>query len=105
MEVSRILRRAAALAIAGAAGLALSTSASASVVYDFAGATGNYQLTVTQVGTEFNYELTVNPWNAEALGLFIDLGDFDLGLDLQIDDAGDRAHPHLRIVRGGAQFS
>lgn len=36
---------------------------------------GNYIFTVTDTGTEFNYSLTVSPWNAEALGLFIDLGD------------------------------
>lgn len=35
---------------------------------------GNFVFTVTDTGTEFNYSLTVSPWNAEALGLFIDLG-------------------------------
>lgn len=37
---------------------------------------GSYQFTVNHnPGTStFNYNLTVNPWNAEALGLFIDLG-------------------------------
>lgn len=39
---------------------------------------GNYIFTVTDTGTNFNYSLTVNPWNAEALGLFIDLGSADL---------------------------
>ena len=41
---------------------------------------GNYIFTVTQGGGFFNYNLTVNPWNAEALGLFIDFGNVDLGV-------------------------
>ena len=38
---------------------------------------GNYILTITDTGVTnlFNWNLTVNPWNAEALGLFVDLGD------------------------------
>ncbi|MDS4071033.1 MAG: PEP-CTERM sorting domain-containing protein [Candidatus Competibacter sp.] len=39
---------------------------------------GNYILTVTDIGTQFNWNLTVNPWNAEALGLFVDLGNADV---------------------------
>jgi len=35
---------------------------------------GNYTLTINHVGNQFSYNLTINPWNAEALGLFIDLG-------------------------------
>lgn len=35
---------------------------------------GNYVLTINHVGNQFSYNLTINPWNAEALGLFIDLG-------------------------------
>ncbi|MBL0292151.1 MAG: hypothetical protein IPQ15_16295 [Betaproteobacteria bacterium] len=37
---------------------------------------GNYILTITETGESnlFNWNLTVNPWNAEALGLFVDLG-------------------------------
>jgi hypothetical protein len=55
--------------------------ASAAVVYsDFQpqSSTGNYQLTVTDVGTSFNWQLTVNPWNAEALGLFVDFGNVEI---------------------------
>ncbi|MGW8368954.1 MAG: PEP-CTERM sorting domain-containing protein [Gammaproteobacteria bacterium] len=43
------------------------------------GDTGNYVLTVDDsTAGQFAVELTINPWNAEALGLFIDLGDFDI---------------------------
>jgi hypothetical protein len=39
---------------------------------------GNYILEIDDVGTDvFNINLTVNPWNAEALGLFLDFGDSD----------------------------
>jgi hypothetical protein len=41
--------------------------------------TGNYILTIKALGGFFNYNLTVNPWNAEALGLFIDLGAVSVG--------------------------
>jgi len=42
---------------------------------------GNYILTITDTGVTnlFNWNLTVNPWNAEALGLFVDLGDVAIG--------------------------
>jgi len=42
------------------------------------GDSGNYILTITEQSTDgiFDFNLTVNPWNAEALGLFIDLGDY-----------------------------
>ena len=55
-------------------------SAQATVVYDSWTSNdalkGNYQLTVNHnaVASTFNYNLTVNPWNAEAFGVFIDLG-------------------------------
>lgn len=44
------------------------------------GISGNYILNIDEQATDgvFNFNLTVNPWNAEALGLFIDFGDFDL---------------------------
>ncbi len=39
------------------------------------GVSGNYILTVDDnTAGKFNFNLTVNPWNAEALGLFVDLG-------------------------------
>lgn len=57
--------------------------AHASVVYNSwttnEGLTGNYILTVTDVGSTFNWNLTINPWNAEALGLFVDLGTAVIG--------------------------
>jgi hypothetical protein len=42
---------------------------------------GNYILTITDTGSTnlFNWNLTVNPWNAEALGLFVDLGTATIG--------------------------
>lgn len=40
---------------------------------------GNYILEVNNdTAGYFDYSLTVNPWNAESTGLFIDLGNFDL---------------------------
>jgi len=57
--------------------------ASATVVYNSwtsnDSQTGNYILTIKASGAFFNYNLTVNPWNAEALGLFIDLGAVSVG--------------------------
>ena len=64
-----------------AAALALScAAASATVTYNTWSSNelpnGNYQFSVNHnpIAHTFNYNLTVNPWNAEALGLFIDLG-------------------------------
>ncbi len=59
-------------------------AASAAIVYDTwttnRGESGNYILTVTEdlANDLFNVNLTINPWNAEALGLFIDLGNVNL---------------------------
>ena len=57
--------------------------AQAGVVYNSwatnEGLTGNYKLTVTDVGSLFNWNLTIDPWNAEALGLFVDLGTATIG--------------------------
>ncbi len=41
-------------------------------------AVGNYQLTVEhdEDANKFHYEFTIDPWNAEVLGVFIDLGNF-----------------------------
>ncbi|RBP26460.1 putative secreted protein with PEP-CTERM sorting signal/MYXO-CTERM domain-containing protein [Marinobacter pelagius] len=55
------------------------------------GAVGNYIFTVEhdEVGGRFNYNLTVDPWNADPLGLFIDLGDNTVGdVDLIQDSGG-----------------
>lgn len=40
---------------------------------------GNYILSVTHAVDKFNWSLTVDPWNAEALGLFVDLGSATIG--------------------------
>ena len=40
--------------------------------------TGNYSLEITQGSGLLNFALTIDPWNAEALGVFIDLGDVDI---------------------------
>lgn len=40
--------------------------------------TGNYILNVDHVGNDFIYNLTINPWNAEALGIFFDLGNVSI---------------------------
>ena len=44
-------------------------------------AVGNYALTISTTASAdvFNFNLTVNPLNADALGLFIDIGSFNFG--------------------------
>ena len=44
------------------------------------GGGGNYIITVDKdaINNRFDINFTVNPWNAEGLGLFIDLGDFNI---------------------------
>ena len=67
-----------------AVALPLVPSVANAIVYDTwttnEGDSGNYVLTVTEddINDVFNVELTVEPWNAEALGIFIDLGDKDI---------------------------
>lgn len=56
-------------------------TAHATIVYDTwtsnDGSSGSYIFTVNhdQTNNLFNYEFTVDPWDAEGLGLFIDFGD------------------------------
>lgn len=70
----------AALALAGLAG-----NSHATVVYNTWSSNvtpnGNYILSVNHdvAGDKFNWSLTVNPWNAEALGLFVDFGSKTIG--------------------------
>lgn len=58
------------------------TAAGAAVTYNSwttnEGGVGNYNLTLTEIGGDLKFDLTVNPWNAEALGLFLDLGTYNL---------------------------
>lgn len=69
--------------LAAAGLIAAAASSSATVTYDTWTAnstpTANVKLTVTEVGNQFNWSLTIDPWNAEALGLFVDFGDVNLG--------------------------
>jgi hypothetical protein len=62
----------------GLIALGLSSASSASIIYDTwdtnEAISGNYILSIDQSGGLFNYNLTVDPWNAEALGIFFDLG-------------------------------
>lgn len=57
--------------------------AGATVIYNSwvtnEGVSGSYELTATLNGLVFDVTLTVDPWDAEALGLFIDLGDQTIG--------------------------
>jgi hypothetical protein len=61
----------------------LVAQAQASLVYNTwtsnDSATGNFILTVDHIGNQFSYNLTISPWNAEALGLFLDLGNVAVG--------------------------
>lgn len=58
--------------------------AHSAVVYDTwssnEGPSGNYILTVSENSGALNFHLTVSPWNAEALGLFVDLGNISVGM-------------------------
>ena len=69
--------------LAGIAMAVCAQAASAAVVYDTwstnEGISGNYILTVTQDADRLDFNLTVNPWNAEALGLFVNLGNVNVG--------------------------
>ncbi|MBV7299768.1 VPLPA-CTERM sorting domain-containing protein [Enterovibrio paralichthyis] len=64
--------------------LFLALPAQAILIYDTwttnEGGTGNYILTIEHdvANSEFNYSFTVDPWNAEGLGLFLDFGDVDV---------------------------
>lgn len=55
----------------------------ATVIFDTwssnASPNGNHVVTITDVGTQFDVNVTVNPWNAEVLGLFLDFGNADVG--------------------------
>lgn len=65
------------------AAIGLSAQANATLTYNSwisnDATTGNYIFTVDHVANTFVYNLTINPWNAEALGLFIDLGNVAIG--------------------------
>jgi hypothetical protein len=56
--------------------------ANASVIFDTwvsnEDPNGNYVLTITPFATGFTVDLEIDPWNAEALGLFLDLGAVDI---------------------------
>lgn len=72
------------LAVAALALSAVAAPAGATLVVDTwqsndGAADGNYKLTVdtTDGGSRFAVNLTVDPWNAEVYGLFVDFGDFD----------------------------
>jgi hypothetical protein len=62
----------------------LSATTQATVIYNTWSSNeapnGSYQLTVNHnpIASTFSYNLTVNPWNAEALGIFIDLGNVSI---------------------------
>lgn len=72
----RIIRVLAALA------LTVPSWANATLIYNTwdtnEGNSASYIVTVNQNGDAFDVEVTINPWDAEALGIFIDWGDFDL---------------------------
>ena len=56
--------------------------ANATLIYDTwdtnEGNSASYIITVNQNGDAFDVEVTLDPWDAEALGILIDWGDFDL---------------------------
>lgn len=72
--------------------LSMASVANATIMYNTwttnDGDSGNYIVTVTENAGVFNVEVTVDPWNAEALGFFIDLGDNDI-----IDDTLNNESP------------
>ena len=90
-KISHALRE---VALAGVIAL-VSTASSATVVFNSwtSNATSttpqaNVELAVTQVGTNFNWSLKIDPWNAEALGLFVDLGNVTMPGSLATGTSG-----------------
>lgn len=78
MKFSKLLKIFSLLVISG---IALPTQANVIVFESWLtneGNSGNYILAIEHSNNEFNFDLRITPWNAEALGLFIDLGDVDL---------------------------
>jgi hypothetical protein len=77
------LKKAFSAAALGMVLIGVATPSQATVVYNSWNSNespnGNYVLNVTKVGNQFNWNLTVSPWNAEALGLFVDLGAVTIG--------------------------
>lgn len=71
-------RRLAVLCIAGFAGLS-NAAIVASNWTSVNPAAPNYQLTINHISNRFTYHLTINPWNAEALGVMFDLGAVTVG--------------------------
>jgi hypothetical protein len=69
------------------------------------GTSGNYQLTVNDDGGRFNFDLTVDPWNAEAFGLFVDFGGKSAAgaIDLQGDSNVTSAWANLNNDSCGGQ--
>jgi len=61
------------------------TSQASIIVFDSwttnEGNSGHYILSIEHSDNNFNFDLSINPWNAEALGLFVDLGDVDLSIN------------------------
>lgn len=62
-----------------AAALALTTTAApaAAVFSQWSSinpSSGHYQLTVVDTGSQFDWTMTVSPWDAEVLGVFVDFG-------------------------------
>lgn len=61
--------------------LLLISPAKATIIYENwvtnGGESGNYIFTIEhdEINNQFQYNFTVDPWNAEGLGVFIDLGD------------------------------
>jgi hypothetical protein len=72
------MRTRSALALAFVATGTFASPANATLIYDTwssnDSATANYVVTVTENGSLFDVLLTIDPWNAEALGFFVDLG-------------------------------
>ena len=88
--------------VAAAGVMAMTASAQAGEIrYDTwstnEGISGNYQLTVNDDGGRFNFDLTVDPWNAEAFGLFVDFGEKSAAgaIDLQGDSTVTGAWSNL----------
>ncbi|MGR5133849.1 PEP-CTERM sorting domain-containing protein [Vibrio alfacsensis] len=79
----------------------LASPINAELIYDTwttnEGESGNYQFTIDHNTTDglFNYNLTVDPWNAEALGLFIDFGDVTMPTDIGLNNVSPENQVNL----------
>lgn len=96
------------IALLAALWLAAAPASRAAVVFDawtsVNAAPGHHLLTVTDNGGRFDWELTVKPWDAEVLGLFVDLGAVTMPAQVLISNTNPGA-PVSLVAKDSANSS